>query len=260
MGACHSSTKRVHAAERDARARYRKARSRVGHRVGMLIWRWRQRPVASGLAPQKHRPDARRERQRLETLEIVSRHAGHIRAAAARHRVAAEAIVGAIVWEGLENPYRRPCGRLGPGKVRPIRLFQPTDAQVVEDERSVERSGGALRRLRRLRDPQWAIEYIAAILGHHADTYEALAGVAIREDVGVLCTLYQGGESERRALKFARGHADDPSARPSPGNDMGPWVARNIAFVSSLLPAESAADGTGDGRSPQARQGPRVTE
>ena len=31
---------------------------------------------------------------------------------------------------------------------------------------------------------------------HHADNYLKIAGVDISEDVGVLCTLYQGGNSE----------------------------------------------------------------
>jgi hypothetical protein len=226
------------AAERSLRALYHRATSRVGSIVGTLIWRWRQRPVGSGLPPGECRPDARRERQRLETLEVISGRVAEIRAAADRHRIPAEAIAGAIVWEGLENPYLRPWGRLGPGKVRPIRFLQPAYAELVEREQSVRQPIGTLRRVIRLRDPGSAIEYVAAILGHHAAVYEDLAGVEIRNDVGVLCTLYQGGDSERRAKRFADGRASDPSARPRPGNDMGPWVARNLDFLSSLLRAE----------------------
>jgi hypothetical protein len=55
-----------------------------------------------------------------------------IRAAAARYGIAEEAIAGAVLWDALENPYKRPLMRLGPGKVRPSRLGGPSAAELAE--------------------------------------------------------------------------------------------------------------------------------
>jgi Protein of unknown function (DUF1402) len=203
---------------------------------GLGRWRqWRVRRVATGLAPTVARRHRGREAQRLETLSLVPRHAAHIRAAAKRNDLPAEAVAGVIVWDGLENPYRRTFARLGPGHVHPFEVMRKSDARRVEDERRIEPASGALERFGRVRDPVWAIDYIAAIMGWHADVFEGVAGVRIRDDIGVLCTLYQGGRSDKRAAQFVRRREQDPSALPKPGNDMGPWVLANITFVCSLL-------------------------
>lgn len=197
--------------------------------------RWRDRPTASGLPPTTPRPNRRTEAQRVEALELVTRHAAHIYAAASQNDIAPEAVAGAIVWEGVENPYRRRFARLGPGKVRPIKPLRKSDAQRVEGEGRIRPASGALERFARVRDPVWAIYYVAAVIGRHADIYEKLGGVRIRDDVGILCTLYQGGGSEQRATRFARRREEDSFARPAAADDMGPWVLSNLGFVRSLL-------------------------
>jgi hypothetical protein len=55
-----------------------------------------------------------------------------IRAAATRYGIAEVAIAGAVLWDALENPYKRPFMRLGPGKVRPSRLGGPSAAELAE--------------------------------------------------------------------------------------------------------------------------------
>lgn len=171
----------------------------------------------------------------MEILALVVRHARHIHAAAADNNIPAEAVAGVILWDPVENPYRRRFARLGPGRVHPAALWGKTEARRVEEEGRVPPAPDVVTRFRRLRDPATAIDYAAAIMGRHADVYERVARSQIREDVGVLCTLYQGGRSEKRAAELMRRREDEPSAQPSMGNDMGPWVVSNLDFVRSLI-------------------------
>jgi Protein of unknown function (DUF1402) len=206
--------------------------------IGGALGRWRQwrlRPVATGLSPVQPRYRPSLEIQRAETLALVSQHATEICAAARRNGVAPEAVAGAIVWEGVENPYRRHVARLGPGKVRPIQACGTTEARRVEAEGRIAPASGVFHRFLRVHDTSWAIDYVAAIMGRHADVYERVASVTIRDDVGVLCTLYQGGRSGTRAARLARERRQSPSARPAAGNDMGTWVVAHLGFVRSLL-------------------------
>jgi hypothetical protein len=206
--------------------------------LGAALGRWRQwrlRRVATGLSPVQPRNRRTFEIQRAETVTLVSRHAMDIRAAARRNGIPPEAVAGAIVWEGVENPYRRRLARLGPGKVRPVQPWGTTEARRVEAEGRIAPASGVLNRFLRARDTNWAIAYIAAIMGRHADVYERVASVTIRDDVGVLCTLYQGGRSEKRAARLARERKQGRSARPVAGNEMGPWVVAHLEFVRSLL-------------------------
>lgn len=100
--------------------------------------------------------------------------------------------------------------------------------------------------MRLLRDTEGALLYIAAILAYHAGNYESIAGVDIRADPAILCTLFQGGASELRAARLARRRASDPGARPIPGDEMGPWVETQREFIRGLLtqpaPISAAAD------------------
>ncbi|MQA75501.1 MAG: DUF1402 family protein [Solirubrobacterales bacterium] len=221
-------------------------RSRWVRRRGRLI-AYRLRPV-SGLDPSQPRRRRGRERQRLGALELVASQGARIRAAAERHGVAEEAIAGAILFDALENPYLRPFARLGPGKVRPGHLTRLSVAELAERAGRVPHAPrGALERWRLLRRPPAAIDYIAAILSHHAADYRQIAGVEIGEDVGVLLTLYQGGDSDLRAAQLARRRAEDPAAVPLAADEMGPWVERNAGFVRAALRGEPSIEAVGRG-------------
>jgi hypothetical protein len=194
----------------------------------------------SGLSPTARRPDPRREAQRVEAIALVGKHAGLIRSVARDQGVPPEAIAGAILWEALENPYERRFVRLGPGKVYAFEFFRRSEAQRVEDEGRVQPPARShWQRLRRLRDPVWAIAYIAAIMRRHADVYLRIAGVDISADSAVLCTLYQGGRSEPRAERLAARRALDSSATPIPANEMGPWIWQHLSFIECVLDAMS---------------------
>ena len=232
----------------------------------------------TGLAPTTPRRNADKEEQRNRAINIVKQNARTILSNAKKYKVAPEAIAGAILWEGLENPYnpyRRPGFTITniPGKVHPdSSIFgEECVAEVVENERLVPfpkirqevviyppvnalqdssfftpiaRQGLIDRdRAQRLREPATAIMYIAAIMDHHAKNYEKLAeypalkaaGYDIRQDVGVLCQLYQAGNSQKSASGFQTRLRANPNARPIVGDEMGKWVRNNINFVRDLL-------------------------
>jgi hypothetical protein len=187
------------------------------------------------------RPRRRRgfERQRIAALEHVRSRRELIRSAAARHGVAKEAIAGAVLWDALENPYKRPFLRLGPGKVRPSGLGGPSAAELAERAGLVPFSpASALARWRLLRRPDSAIIYISAILASHAADYRQIAGVEISDDPALLCTLYQGGDSAERARRLAARRLRNPGAMPRAADEMGPWVAEHIDFIRAALRAD----------------------
>jgi hypothetical protein len=212
----------------------------VGATPGELLQR--RTPVASGLETWQTREDPDVEAQRLEAFNIVTEHRSYLRSEALKYSIPAEAIAGAILWEALENPYRlvlRPrTSRLGPGKVHP---FAGEEAEKVEQEGRIKLrpAGGPLDRLPAsgaergevLKDSKVAITYIAAIMRRHADNYLRIAGVDVSTNVGVLCTLYQGGHSEERAQRLKERRSVDASAQPQMGDEMGPWVVKNIETV-----------------------------
>ena len=195
-----------------------------------------QRQKASGLPYWQERTDPDQEAQRLEAINIVKNESKTIMGAGAHYKVAPEAIAGAILWEALENPYHRSFSRLGPGKVHVSEGFGKSEAEKVEDEKRVAPAApDSDARKTRLQQPKWAVIYIAAIMRRHADNYLKIAGVDISNNVGVLCTLYQGGHSEERAQKLAEKRKLDPKAQPQAGDEMGPWVEKNLDSIKGLL-------------------------
>ena len=199
------------------------------------VIRYRRRKE-SGLAPFAPRASRERERQRLAALTLISEWREEIPVLAGLYDVSATAIAGVILWDALEDPYWRAVLRLGPGKVHPCELGRKSDAKRAEEAGLAPFSPrGPVSRLRILRRPEGALVYIAAILAYHARNYESIAGVDIRQDPAILCTLYQGGASELRAARLARRRAEDPGAKPVPGDEMGPWVETQLAFIQALL-------------------------
>ena len=238
--------------------------------------------VATGLEPTTPRKDEYREQQRVEAINLVTSRAQEIIDTGIRYEVDPRAIAGAILWEALENPYddqpweenyRHPGLRNGPGKVHVFTYKNPfklSEAEKVENEglvRPIVQTVpiplvGNIQKLRldpsiilargeRLQDPSWAIVYIAAILSRHASDYQE-QGFYIRNNPGVLCTLYQGGNSEERSDAKAkeRKAADEereaiarrggdpssiPPVQPQPADNMGPWVVKNLSYIQALL-------------------------
>jgi hypothetical protein len=189
--------------------------------------------------PGKARVSSDIEHQRTDAINVIAGRRAKIRSVAAANGIPEEAIAGAILWEAVENPYLRPFPRLGPGKVHPLEINKTSAAEIVEHEGRMPALSGSELRRERVKDPDWAIEYIGAIMAHHADAYRKIASVDIRKDVAVLCTLYNTGDSEVRAAALAAHkqdarHAGKKAPMPRP-NSMGLWVEQWIPFIRGLL-------------------------
>ena len=156
--------------------------------------------------------------------------------------IAPEAIAGAILWEAIENPYHQSLFRPhGPGKVHASEWREKSEAQKVEEAGVVAPAKDMAEREGRLKQATWAVTYIAAIMGRHAQNYQTIAGVDISQNVGILCTLYQGGHSEARAQKLADRRKIDPTAQPTTADTMGPWVVNNLDWVKQTMGCTVAA-------------------
>jgi hypothetical protein len=191
--------------------------------------------LVARLAPNQVRPDPDLEKQRQDAIQIVGSECAHTQMKAASLGIAPEAIAGAILWEALENPYRRPLWRLGPGKVHPTELSGKSEAERAEAAGLVPAARDSTERENRLQQSGWAVDYIAAIMARHRDNYKTIAGVDISYDVGVLCTLYQGGHSEERAQRLAARRKSDPNAQPVAADQMGPWVLQYLDWVKTAM-------------------------
>jgi hypothetical protein len=217
--------------------------------------------VFSNLPPWAKRKDSNDELQRLEAIRIVSENAKWICETSQKYNVTPDAIAGAILWEAIENPY--PSWRTGalrpniPGKIHPY----PGDvAEKVEIEKRVPplnsnfpQIGPLGPRTDRLRDPKWAITYIGAILDRAAEIYEKTAQTFaeqdelrrkpprpiynIRDQAGILGTLYHGGKVERRADDFEDRRTEEPDSRPRmhESEKMGPWISQYRWWIRDLL-------------------------
>ena len=228
----------------------------------------------TNLAPTDPRQDTYREQQRVEAINLITSHAQEIINAGVNYEVDPRAIAGAILWEALENPYDdgvlepnyRPENlRNGPGKVHVFNYRRPdqlSEAEKVEMAGLVPqifqlpRLAQVPERWERLQQPGYAIVYIAAIMSRHASDYQA-QGFYIRNNPGVLCTLYQGGNSEGRAANKAREResvvregGDPSSVQPQAADEMGPWVEDNLSYIQALIRqgANDSSVTTGEGR------------
>jgi len=231
-------------------------------------------PRRPGLDPAKRRDCPNEEAQRLEAIHVVTKYRFNINREANLRDVPATAIAGAILWEGIEDPDGLIFHKFfyyGPGHVHGFWKsskypFGDIEAEKVEGDGKgkVPPASGRVARYQRLRQPEWAIIYIAAIMARHADNYETIAHVDIRHDVGLLCTLYHGGNSEERAQKLAANRLAAPvcaralenamefralngakrrelltllrrSAQPQLGDAMGPWVKKWRFWIDRLV-------------------------
>jgi hypothetical protein len=203
------------------------------------------------------------EEQRLWAWKMVKDYAEDIKNIALEFMVSPDAIVGAILWEAIENPYPLyrsilPQGvpgsipivnRMGiPGKIHVTQSnplnSEKTVAEKLEDEGRVaalSKPGDWKERAKRLSDPKWAIRYIGAILDRAADIYEKAADEGkkydlenkqsvrdyfnIRDQAGILGALFQGGREEERAAGFENRRN---------GNDLLKFLPQNTEAYSDL--------------------------
>ncbi|AFZ25796.1 hypothetical protein Cylst_3672 [Cylindrospermum stagnale PCC 7417] len=240
--------------------------------------------VFSNLPPWAKRDDPNDEAQRQKAIQIISDKAKWIYQVSKQYNVTPDAIAGAILWEGIENPY--PRWRVIrpdiPGKIhstaRTLNPFDRSEAEKVEEEgrvpplisknpsqfeiHNLNTLGAAGLREARLRNSEWAIMYIGAILDRAADIYEAAAKRFAKQDVtfdipprpiynvrdqaGILGALYQGGNPDKRAEGFENRRTDafqdgglieQQTVVPimDKTEKMGPWISQYRWWIQDLL-------------------------
>jgi RHS repeat-associated protein len=186
----------------------------------------------SGKAPWQPRDDSYEEKQRLYAINLVKQNSSFICEQAKKYKITPDAIAGAILWEGIENPYRKTDFSFSqskiPGKIHAFQFpGKYTEMQKVEEEGRVpwdpfgnDYIGGYVYRRPHLEKTENAIIAIAAILDRSASIYERLPlsqplinGINIRNQAGVLTSLYQGGNPEGRSENFARRVREEASRR-----------------------------------------------
>jgi Protein of unknown function (DUF1402) len=195
-------------------------------------WPWGRESPYTGRAPYQSSPDPDAEKKREEVITLIQKHADDINQAALRYNVPPETIAGAILWEAIEN-YRHPAlDSGGPGRIHNETAFTlwregkvPSGYVPVLDTRK----------------PEIAIVYIAAIMNESAENYELIAGVNIRKNIGALNTLYQTGDSKRKAELLRDGRKIDiankrPPRQPIvPSKAMGEYVENHRLFIRNQL-------------------------
>ena len=230
----------------------------------------------SGLMPWKPRsknPNDNDESQRQKSITIVEESACDICEVAEQYNVPAEAIAGAILWEGIENPYPAlrswyfPEGPVG-GRTNITGKIHPYEGSIAEE---VEREGRVpplvsspsvdlvAARTYRLRHSYMAIVYIAAILDREAERFQTASRSTreqlgtlygdfyIRDQAGLLCAFYQGVDPIGAAVAMERRRAFFSATRdlendtPRPDLDriqnaaMGAWVSEFRWWIREIL-------------------------
>jgi Protein of unknown function (DUF1402) len=198
----------------------------------LAAWPWGRESPYTGRAPYQSSPDPDAEKKRVEVIELIEKHAYDINEAALRYSVPPETIAGAILWEAIEN-YRHPAlDSGGPGRIHNETAFTlwregkvPSGYVPILDTRK----------------PKIAIVYIAAIMNESAENYDRIAGVDIRKNVGALNTLYQIGDSKRKAeilrdnRKIDIANGRQPRQPDVPPKAMGEYVENYRLFIRNQL-------------------------
>ena len=201
-----------------------------------------RKPKQPGAGIQEFRLDSDEEKQRTDAIQIVTDYRDLINDEAKKHGIPPEAIAGAILWEALENPYSRSFARRGPGKIRSDVAEKAEQAGFIEKPDTDNENEAGNIRGERLGKGGWALRYAGAIMRLHAKNYMEIAHVDISKDAGVLCTLFNTGDSEEKAKAFAEKLASDPNAKPQPNDTMGQWVNDHASDIKELLNPKPAFD------------------
>jgi Protein of unknown function (DUF1402) len=189
----------------------------------------------SGKAPSEARPaNSEEEAQRIKAIKILRQNAVEIKEAAREFNVTPEAIAGAILWEACENP--QPSWRNSgiPGKMHDYEALN-----IYNENSKIPRGWTPTKE--NLRVPKIAIVYIAAQMEYHSNVYRKVAKVEISSNSAVLATLYNTGDSLKKAMVLRDKRAADlkagrPLTQPRvPERAMGEYIQKYNQFIMNQL-------------------------
>jgi RHS repeat-associated protein len=153
-------------------------------------------------------------------------------AAAAKYKVDPLAIAGAIAWEAIENPH---TGTLQIGKVKPRNIFSDSIAEQVEKMGILPKKTYE-ERVKLLRTPAGAIEYIGAILSVGKDVAKS-HGLDIKDSPEMLTYFYQKHEKasfDKKLTSWEQAGKPKFQIPIGPGSMAG-WVHFNTKFLFESL-------------------------
>ena len=198
-------------------------------------------------------------RSEAHVLAWLQKYQADITSAASKFKVDRRAVAGAIAWEAIVQVKRSSWRAVGPGKAH-VWEFSGTSAVDEVEERGYMPEADDDRQKQVMKTVPGSTEYIAAIMGSFADT-STRYGLEIRNDPGVLTTIYHGwrpSEWEERMKNKAKAQPQGaPWPRPVVANPMGIWVDEHLPYLEEAVgftPAEQQAIGekphgaTGEGK------------
>jgi len=167
----------------------------------------------------------------------LEKYKNEIIAAEKKFSIDRRVIAGAIAWEALENPIVGSTSIWGPGKVHSINTRNPlksSNAQLVE-EWGILPKRNVLQRHEILKDPRWAIKYIAAITNELAKITESFPGRNVRNKPEILATLYNAWDFDDWRERLSK----KPPSKKMKFNEgyMGEWMSypENLRYLESAV-------------------------
>jgi Domain of unknown function (DUF4157) len=186
-------------------------------------------------------------RAEMHVLAWLKKYRAEIAASAAKFKVDRRAVAGAIAWEGTQQVKLGSFRAFGPGKPHAYEFIGKSAVEEVEELQLMPQVSRAERE-RLLSLPPSAIDYVAAVMGALADIGDKF-GVDMRNDPGVLCTVYHGWTPSNWKVHLAQKWASSKTMRmprPVVANPMGIWVEEHIPYLEEAVgftPAEETAAG-----------------
>jgi hypothetical protein len=188
---------------------------------------------------------SRLSRAQAHVLAWLTLHRGEIAAVSARFGVDRRAVAGAVAWEATEQVKTGSIRGVGPGKVHAFEFKGRSAAEETVALGFVKPAGGIADMLGTV---PGALEFVAGIMGAIADISDR-HGLNIRNDPGVLTTVYQGWSPIEWGEHLASKRAvlgNSPWPRPVVANPMGLWTERYLPYLEEavgFIPAEKQALG-----------------
>ena len=177
-------------------------------------------------------------RTEAHVLAWLQKHQAEIASAAKKFNIDRRAIAGAIAWEAIVQVKSSSVRAVGPGKAHSWEFRGMAAVDEVEKLGYMPRSGSEERQRELLETPAGAAEYIGAIMAACADI-SARHGLDIRNDPGVLTTIYQGWRpsdwEEHMDDKAASHPKGTPWPRPTVANPMGIWVDQHLPYLAEAV-------------------------
>jgi hypothetical protein len=208
-------------------------------------------PGAEGL-PDVPTKFTRLPRTEMHVLAWLQKHQPEIASAAGQFKVDRRAIAGAIAWEAIVQVKGSSVRAVGPGKAHSWEFRGMAAVDEVEKMGYMPRSGSEDRQREILETAAGSTRYIGAIMSACADI-SARHGLQIRDDPGVLTTIYQGwkpSEWEEHMEDRAEDHpAGSPWPRPVVANPMGLWVDQHLPYLEEAV-GFTAAEAKAIGEAP----------